>query len=116
MRQVEQTEESAVSLVAPYLPVLVVLAVTSIQLLRGRHINPVAWAMAFALVVLVLSRELLRLVDAAYAGLPRHRLSSAAPCLRIKLLLMPSTRRRGRSAPPPLSMLSGAGLLAGLMT
>jgi hypothetical protein len=59
------------------------------------------------------SRELLRLVDAAYAGLPRHRLSSAAPCLRIKLLLMPSTRRRGRSAPPPLSMLSGAELLAG---
>jgi len=41
--------------------VLVVLAVTSIQLLRGRHIEPVAWIMAFALVLLVLGRELLRL-------------------------------------------------------
>jgi hypothetical protein len=58
---IEQTEESTMSLVAPYAPVLVVLAVTSIQLLRGRHIEPVAWIMAFALVLLVLGRELLRL-------------------------------------------------------
>jgi hypothetical protein len=64
-RHVEQTEASTVSLVAPYLPVLVVLAVTSIQLLRGRHINPVAWAMALVLVVLVLGREVLRLRDKA---------------------------------------------------
>jgi len=66
LRQAEQTEASTVSLVAPYLPVLVVLAVTSVQLLRGRHINPVAWAMALSLVVLVLSREVLRLWDQAH--------------------------------------------------
>ncbi len=65
MGQVEQTEASTVSLVAPYLPVLVVLAVTSIQLLRGRDMGRVAWAMALALVVLVLSREVLRLWDQA---------------------------------------------------
>ena len=64
-REVERTEASTVSLVAPYLPVLVVLAVTSIQLLRGRHIEPVSWVMAFALVVLVLGREALGLWDRA---------------------------------------------------
>jgi hypothetical protein len=58
---IEQTEKSTMSMVAPYAPVLVVLAVTSIQLLRGRHIEPVSWIMAFALVLLVLGRELLRL-------------------------------------------------------
>ena len=66
LRQPEQNEASTVSLVAPYLPVLVVLAVTSIQLLRGRHINPVAWALALALVALVLGREVLRLWDQAH--------------------------------------------------
>ena len=58
---IRPTEESTMSLVAPYVPVLVVLAVTSIQLLRAQHIEPVAWIMAFGLVVLVLGRELLRL-------------------------------------------------------
>jgi hypothetical protein len=61
----EQIEESTISLVAPYAPVLVVLAVTSIQLLRGRHIEPVAWMMVFVLVLLVLGRELLRLWEQA---------------------------------------------------
>jgi hypothetical protein len=65
---IEQNEESTVSLVAPYAPVLVVLAVTSIQLLRGRHIEPVAWTMVFALVLLVLGRELLRLWGQASGG------------------------------------------------
>ncbi len=64
-RAAARAEASTVSLVAPYLPVLVVLAVTSIQLLRGRHIEPVSWVMAFALVVLVLGREGLRLWDQA---------------------------------------------------
>ncbi len=60
-RRVEQqTEPSTVSALAPYLPVLAVLAVTSIQLMRGRHIEPVAWAMALVLVVLVLCREMAR--------------------------------------------------------
>ena len=64
-RHVETTEASTISSLAPYLPVLVVLAVTSIQLLRGRHIEPVAWAMAFVLVLLVLGREVLRLWEQA---------------------------------------------------
>ena len=55
-------DESTISMVAPYAPVLVVLAVTGIDLLRGRQIGTVLWAMAFALVVLVLGRELLGLL------------------------------------------------------
>jgi len=69
----EHAEASNVSLVAPYAPVLVVLAVTSVQLLRGRHIEPVSWVMAFALVVLVLGREVLRLWDRAVSSRPRSR-------------------------------------------
>jgi diguanylate cyclase len=67
-RHVEQTEVSTISSLAPYLPVLVELAVTSIQLLRGRHVEPVAWVMAIVLVVLVLGREVLRLWDQAKAS------------------------------------------------
>ena len=63
----EPADVSATSLVAPYAPVLVVLAVTGIQLFRGRHIDRVAWVMAFALVVLVLGREVLRLWDQGIA-------------------------------------------------
>ncbi len=61
------------------------------------------------------SPELLRLVDSAYAGLPRHRLSSAAPRLKVKLLLRAAkpSRPRRRFGPPPLDMFSGAGLLGG---
>ena len=68
------------------------------------------------------SRELLRLVDAAYDGLPGHRLSASAPDLRITLLQTASRKGREpprdpyspeRSEPPPVPMLSGAGLLAG---
>ncbi len=63
--EAEYVEASTISLVAPYAPVLVVLAVTGIQLLRGRHMETVSWIMAFALVLLVLGRELLRLLDQA---------------------------------------------------
>jgi hypothetical protein len=68
------------------------------------------------------SPELLELVDSAYAGLPRHRLSTKAPDLRVRLLLTAShkayasvegRRSLNRSGPPPLAMLSGAGLLCG---
>lgn len=59
------------------------------------------------------SRKLLGLVDAAYAGLPRHRLSAAVPRLRVRLLLTSGERAHRRSEPPPLAMLSGAGFLAG---
>jgi hypothetical protein len=61
------------------------------------------------------SPQLLRLVDSAYLGLPRHRLSTLAPRLRVRLLLSPGAqpRPRRRSEPPPLSMLSGTGYLGG---
>jgi hypothetical protein len=61
------------------------------------------------------SPELLRLVNAAYLGLPPHRLSAAPPRLKVRLVLSPAERprRRIRSEPPPLSMLSGGGYLGG---
>src|ERR1700688_3666976 len=64
------------------------------------------------------SPELLRLVDSAYAGLPRHWLSAEAPELRVRLLLTSSDKAYEsvgsrhslkRSGPPPLAMLNGAG-------
>lgn len=58
-----RTEESTMSLVAPYVPVLVVLAVTAVSLMRGTHIDSVAWGMALGLVTLVLGREALRIWD-----------------------------------------------------
>ncbi len=79
-RRVEVAEVSTVSLVAPYVPVLVVLAVTSIQLLRGRHIEPVGWFMALALIALVLGREGLRLWD--QATVTRLRAPTAGPTTR----------------------------------
>src|ERR1700740_842123 len=57
------------------------------------------------------SRQLLRLVDAAYAGLPRHRLAAVVPRLRVILLLLP--HRGMPSKPSAPAMFSGAGLLVG---
>jgi len=59
------------------------------------------------------SRELLRLVRTAYAGLPRQNLAGVMPQLRIKLLLTSGRAVHRRSEPPPLKMLAGAGLLGG---
>jgi hypothetical protein len=59
------------------------------------------------------SEDLLRLVDLAYAGLPRHRLSRVAPRLRVRLVLTSPGRSRASVEPAALQMLSGAGLLAG---
>jgi hypothetical protein len=59
------------------------------------------------------SAELMGLVDWAYKGLPRHRLSGLAPELRVSLLLTPAARRHGRAEPPALAMISGCGLLGG---
>jgi hypothetical protein len=61
------------------------------------------------------SPELLQLVNGAYAGLPRHRLSARAPSLRVCLLLRRGTEppRRRRAEPPLLRMLAGAGYLGG---
>jgi hypothetical protein len=61
------------------------------------------------------SRQLLRLVESAYAGLPRHRLSDAITRLRVRLQLMSGgpLRSRRHLEPPPLTMISGAGFLGG---
>jgi hypothetical protein len=59
------------------------------------------------------SEELLRLVDSAYAGLPRHQLSRVVPQLRIRLVLTSAERRRASREPAQLQMMSGGGLLAG---
>lgn len=61
------------------------------------------------------SRQLLALVESAYAGLPPHRLSEQRPRLTVRLQLMSGSRRRlrPRAAPPPLDMLSGAGFFGG---
>jgi hypothetical protein len=59
------------------------------------------------------SEHLLRLVDSAYAGLPRHQLSRVEPQLRVRLVLTSPERRRAGVEPAPLQMMSGGGLLAG---
>jgi hypothetical protein len=61
------------------------------------------------------SRQLLHLVESAYEGLPRHRLSDAGPRLRVRLQLLSGGPQRSRRLlePPPLTMISGAGFLGG---
>ncbi len=61
------------------------------------------------------SRELMRLVRAAYAGLPVHRLARVMPELTIRLFLAPARGVRTRAEPPPLAMVAGAGFLGGAM-
>jgi hypothetical protein len=60
------------------------------------------------------SDELLKLVDAAYAGLPRHRLSSNPPRFELDLQLTATASARDgrpRDEPPPPQTRGGAGLL-----
>jgi hypothetical protein len=61
------------------------------------------------------SRHLLQLVESAYGGLPRHRLSDVGPRLRVRLQLMSGGPQRSRRPlePPPLNMISGGGFLGG---
>jgi hypothetical protein len=59
------------------------------------------------------NRQLLRLVDSAFAGLPAHRLSAVVPKLRVKLMLGPVVRSGKRGEPPSLAMLCGPGFLGG---
>lgn len=59
-------------------------------------------------------RELLRLVHSAYADLPQHKLAAAVPEFRIRMALTSAKRARTSAEPPPLTMLSGAGLLCGV--
>ncbi len=59
------------------------------------------------------SAELMRLVDRAYAGLPRHTLSKRVPPLAVRLVLGGNAGPRKSDEPPQLAMSSGAGFLCG---
>jgi hypothetical protein len=63
------------------------------------------------------SRRLLRIVRAAYAGLPAHRLARTPPRFRVRLMGTAAPRARGGSPgePPPVRSLAGAGILCGAM-
>lgn len=60
------------------------------------------------------SGALLRLVEAAYAGVPPQRLPDA-PEFRIELDLLPARARPYAPEPPPLRMHTGAGVLCGVV-
>jgi hypothetical protein len=59
------------------------------------------------------SRELMKLVEAAYSRLPQHRLTCISDELCVSLILSAKGKHRSRTEPPPLSMLGGSGLLGG---
>lgn len=59
------------------------------------------------------SEELMRLVDWAYAGLPKHTLSARVPRLAVRLVLGGKAGSRKSDEPPPLATSSGAGFLCG---
>jgi hypothetical protein len=59
------------------------------------------------------SPRLLELADAAYAGVPRQRLSGAQQPLRISLWLCEEAGFHPRNEPPPLLLCSGRSFLAG---
>ena len=59
------------------------------------------------------SPALLRLVDSAYAGLPRHRLAASAPRLRLSLILTQAAAPKSDALPPTIGMVGGASLLGG---
>ncbi len=54
---------------------------------------------------------LLELVTVAYSGLPRQRLRSAAPQIRIRMVLLPAHTSRRAAEPAPTSMISGPAFL-----
>ena len=60
------------------------------------------------------SRELMQLVRRAFAGLPAHRTPAEAPRCVIRLALCGGAPAHRPDEPPPLTMLSGPGLLCGL--
>ena len=61
------------------------------------------------------SRALLRLVEDAYGGLPRHRLPGEMPRFRIRLHLTPGDGVNSAAEPPPTQLQGGAGLLTVVM-
>jgi hypothetical protein len=60
------------------------------------------------------SEALLQLVEAAYGGLPGHRLPFAGRTFQMVLRLLPA-RATHWAEPPPVRVQSGAGLLCGAM-
>ncbi|KGU53816.1 serine kinase [Xanthomonas phaseoli pv. phaseoli] len=60
------------------------------------------------------SQALLALVDAAYAGLPAHRLPGA-PEFHVTLDLLPRAPGRTDAEPPPVRTHASGGLLCGIM-
>jgi energy-coupling factor transporter ATP-binding protein EcfA2 len=61
------------------------------------------------------SRELMRLAEHAFDGLPAHRLTKSGTQLRLYLKLADTEPGRAVSAPPCVELGSGAGLLYGTM-
>ncbi len=61
------------------------------------------------------SAALLQLVEAAYAGLPTHQLSTIVPTFDIELRLLPRQPAPNAGVPPPMQMQSGAGLITGVV-
>jgi hypothetical protein len=61
------------------------------------------------------SQALLDLVEAAFGGLPQHRLPELAPELRVVLRLVPGRHLPDAAEPPPMQMQSGMGLLFGVV-
>ena len=59
------------------------------------------------------SPRLLDLVDAAYAGLPRHPLTGTPTPLRVSLWLTDRAGTRSRTEPNPLLLGAGQSFLAG---
>jgi hypothetical protein len=63
------------------------------------------------------NRELMRLVDHAYQGLPRHRFPGDTPRYQVQLMVTPESRSAARSGvvdePEGFAMLQGAGFLGG---
>jgi len=61
------------------------------------------------------SRELLHLLDDAFAHLPPHRITARRPRANVRLNLSAEPATRHRGAPPPVKLQGGGGLLIGTM-
>jgi hypothetical protein len=61
------------------------------------------------------SARLLRIVRAAYARLPAHRVAAVTPRLRVRLVVIAGGRAAAVREPPPVRPLAGAGILGGAM-
>jgi hypothetical protein len=61
------------------------------------------------------SRRMLKLVDAAYARLPKHRLRGQSEAIQLRLHLTRSARRGGTRLPADMQMHGALGLLCGTM-